>query len=399
VVLPDSAIKTKSLYINLFIVGIVLVSFNLRPAITSVGPLVGMIQEDMGLAHWSAGLLTSLPLICFAFMSPLVPKIASRFHNEWTLQIGLIMILIGVIIRTISTVFFLFAGTFLIGVGIAICNVLLPVVIKDKFPTKFGLMTSVYSTSMGLVASLASGLSVPLAIEFDLGWQRALLVWGIPAVIAILLWVYLIKNSKGNKEEMKRSSAKGKGIWRSSLAWHVALFMGFQSFLFYVTIAWLPEILHDFGVSTSTAGWLLSFTQFIGLPASFFVPVIAGKIRSQAWLAGILGACSILGYAGIMFSTSFAILMVSIILLGVGLGGSFPLGLAYLGMRSRDARQAAELSGMAQSVGYILAAIGPIAIGSLYDVAHTWTVPLITLIAVSVLVGLFGASAGRNQYV
>ncbi|WP_394234735.1 CynX/NimT family MFS transporter [Niallia oryzisoli] len=398
-VLPDSAVKAKSLYINLFIVGIVLVSFNLRPAITSVGPLVGMIQEDLGLAHWSAGLLTSLPLICFAFMSPLVPKIANRLHNELTLQIGLIAILIGVIVRTISTVFFLFAGTFLIGIGIAICNVLLPVVIKDKFPSKFGLMTSVYSTSMGLVASLASGFSVPLAVGFELGWQRALLVWGVPAVIAIILWVYLIKNSKGNKGDMKRSTNGGNRIWRSPLAWYVALFMGFQSFLFYVTIAWLPEILQDLGVSTATAGWLLSFTQFMGLPASFFVPMIAGKLRSQAWLAGILGACSILGYAGIMYTSSFVMMIFSIVLLGLGLGGTFPLGLAYIGIRSRDARQAAELSGMAQSVGYILAAVGPIAIGSLYDVAHTWTVPLITLIAVGVLVCLFGASAGRDQYV
>ncbi|WP_338449425.1 MFS transporter [Niallia oryzisoli] len=398
-VFNDSAVKTKSVYINLFIVGIVLVSFNLRPAITSVGPLVGMIQEDMGLEHWSAGILTSLPLICFAFMSPLVPKIASRFHNELTLQIGLITILIGVILRTIATVLFLFAGTFLIGVGIAICNVLLPVVIKDKFPTKFGLMTSVYSTSMGLVASLASGFSVPLAVGLDLGWQRALLVWGIPAVIAIILWVYLIKKSPAKTGDMKRSATNGSRIWRSGLAWHVALFMGFQSFLFYVTVAWLPEILHDFGVNTSTAGWLLSFTQFMGLPASFLVPVIAGKLRNQAWLAGILGACSILGFTGIMFTSSFTMMIFSIILLGIGLGGSFPLALAYIGLRSRDARQAAELSGMAQSVGYVLAAVGPIAIGSLYDVAHTWSVPLITLIAVSVLVGLFGASAGRNQYV
>ncbi|WP_071393564.1 CynX/NimT family MFS transporter [Bacillus tuaregi] len=396
---PDSAIKTKSLYISLFIVGIVLVSFNLRPAITSVGPLVGMIQEDMGLAHWSAGLLTSLPLICFAFMSPLVPKIANHFHNELTMQIGLIAILVGILIRTISSVFFLFAGTFLIGIGIAICNVLLPVVIKDKFPAKFGLMTSVYSTSMGLIASLASGFSVPLAVGMDLGWQRSLLVWGIPAVLAIILWVFLIKKSKGHKGDMKRSSSIRGGVWRSPVAWYVALFMGFQSFLFYVTVAWLPEILHSYGVSTATAGWMLSFTQFIGLPASFFVPVIAGKLRSQAWIAGILGACSILGFGGIMLASSYVLLIFSIILLGLGLGGSFPLGLAYLGMRSRDARQAAELSGMAQSVGYILAAVGPIAIGSLYDVAHTWTVPLITLIAVGVLVGLFGASAGRNQYV
>ena len=386
VVLQKTKIKPKSLYALLLITGIILVAINLRPAITSVGPLVGLIKEDVGLAYWSVSLLTSLPLIAFAVVSPITPKIANKLSNEKTLLWGLVCILAGIIIRSFSIVFLLFLGTFLIGAGIAICNVLLPVVIKDKYPLKFGIMTSVYSTAMGLMASIASGLSVPLAVEMNLGWKIALLVWGIPTILAILLWIHLVKNSDHKRAEIKMTKSDSS-IWRSSLAWQVAFYMGFQSFLFYVTITWLPAILQNLGASASTAGWLLSFTQLIGLPAGFIVPVLAGHIRSQRSIAAILGLTSVLGYSGLLlYGTNYPIMITSIILIGIGLGGTFPLGLAFLGLRSKNARQAAELSGMAQSIGYILAAVGPILIGSLYDFTHSWAIPLITLIIVSVIV-------------
>ncbi|MCM3651774.1 CynX/NimT family MFS transporter [Metabacillus litoralis] len=391
--------KSRSLYIVLLIAGIVLVAFNLRPAITSLGPLVGMIQEDVGLAHWSAGLLMSLPLLAFAIMSPVVPKLANRLTNELLLVVGLCILLIGIGIRSISMVFFLFTGTLFIGIGIAVGNVLLPAIVKDKFPKKFSLMTSVYSTSMGVVASLASGVSVPLANGLNLGWQGALLVWGVPAVMAILIWVYLLKYNQGNQTEIKKGRSGDNQIWRSPLAWQIAIFMGFQSFLFYVTIAWLPEILHDHGLSMETAGWLLSFAQIMGLPASFFIPVIAGRLHSQLWLAFGLGLCSITGYGGLLLGSSYPILITSIILIGIALGGYFPLALSYIGLRARSARQAAELSGMVQSIGYILAAVGPMFIGYLYDFAHVWTVPLMTMIIISLLVMVFGMSSGRDQYV
>ena len=212
--LQTSKIKPKSLYAFLLIAGIILVAINLRPAITSVGPVVGMIKEDIGLAYWSVSLLTSLPLIAFAVVSPITPKIANKLSNEKTLLWGLVCILAGIIIRSFSVVFLLFAGTFLTGAGIAICNVLLPVVIKDKYPLKFGIMTSVYSTAMGLMASIASGLSVPLAMDINLGWKTALLVWGIPAILAIFLWIYLVKNSEHKRAEIKVTK-RDSSIWRS----------------------------------------------------------------------------------------------------------------------------------------------------------------------------------------
>ncbi|WP_077214795.1 CynX/NimT family MFS transporter [Bacillus dakarensis] len=391
--------KIKSWYLFWLAAGIVLVAFNLRPGITSVGPLIGMIQAEVGLAHWSAGLLTSLPLIAFAVVSPVVPKIANKLNNERTLLLGMVVLLAGFCIRSISMTPTLFGGTLLIGIGIAIGNVLLPVVIKDKFPQKFGLMTSVYSTSMGLFASLASGLSVPLAQGLQLGWQGALIVWGIPTVLAIIIWTYLVKNGQNGSSQLKGVKTGDHQMWRSPLAWQVALYMGFQSFMFYVTVAWLPQILHDQGLSIETAGWMLSFTQLIGLPAGFIAPVLAGRMRSQQWIAAVLGSCSLIGYLGLWFGSTYSILVISIIFIGIGLGGTFPLALAFLGMRSRNAKQASELSGMAQSIGYILAAAGPLLIGTLYDVTHVWDIPILTLIIVSIIVTLFGISAGRDRFV
>lgn len=397
-------LKTKSHihsnYMYLFIAGIVLMAFNLRPAITSLGPLVGMIQEDVGLAHWSAGLLMSLPLIVFAVMSPLVPKIASRLTNERTLLVGLISLFIGIAIRSIPNPFLLFAGTLLAGLGIAIGNVLLPAVVKERFPNKFGLMTSVYSTSMGLVASLASGISIPLAVDLNLGWQGAQMVWAIPVIMALILWAFLSKNHQSDKRvSQQKQSTSSSQMWRSSLAWQIAIFMGFQSFSFYVTISWLTEILQSHGISIETAGWLLSFTQLVGLPASFVIPVLAGRFQSQLWLSFVLGIFAVLGYSGLLFGSTYSILIVSIIFIGIALGGSFPLALTYIGLRTRNSQQAAALSGMAQSTGYVLAAVGPLFIGYLYDLTHAWTVPLILLIVVSVILMVFGMFSGRNRYV
>lgn len=392
--------KMNRRYQVMLIAGIVTVAFNLRPAITSVGPLIGTIRDDLGLSNWSAGMLTSLPLIVFAIMSPIIPKLANRYTNELVLLAGLFVLLTGIATRSLSVVFLLFAGTILIGIGIAICNVLLPGVIKDKFPGKVGLMTSIYTTTMGIFAATASGVSVPLAEGIGLGWQNALLFWGIPTLLGLFVWIYLSRNRKPEKDmPVAHIQSGNSNIWLAPLAWQVACFMGLQSFLFYVTISWLPEILHDYGLSMTMAGWMLFFTQLIGLPASFLVPMIADKFASQRFIVVIMGTAAVSGYTGLLIGQSYFIMIISIILIGVALSGNFALALSFLGIRARTAREAAELSGMAQSIGYLLAAIGPMFIGYLFDLTHAWTVPLFTLLIITVLVILFGLGAGRDKYV
>ncbi|WP_408008211.1 CynX/NimT family MFS transporter [Pseudalkalibacillus sp. A8] len=392
----------KQIQIFILVIGIVFVSFNLRPAITSVGPLIPFIRDDIPISNGTAGLLTSLPLIAFAIVSPLVPKIARYFTNERALIIGLLLIIVGIFIRSITALFLLLVGTLIIGIGIAICNVLLPSVIKDKFPLKIALMTSLYSTAMGIFAASASGLSIPFASTMNLGWQFSLIIWTMPAIIAILIWLYIGKEIPSQEVEptIPKSERLIKNrIWCSPLAWQVSIFLGLQSTLFYVSISWLPEILHDYGVSLVTAGWMLSFAQFIGLPASLLVPIIAGKFKSQSVVAVFMGIFAICGYSGLLLGSSFTVMVISLMLIGTTLSGGFALALTFLGLRSKTSNQATELSGMAQSVGYLLAAIGPLAIGILFDLSGSWTIPLLSLIIISILVIIFGFQAGKDRFV
>ncbi|TRM10967.1 MFS transporter [Lentibacillus cibarius] len=384
----------------LLITGIVVIAFNLRPAITSVGPLVGVIGDELGLANWSVGILTSLPLVAFAVMSPVAPKLGLRYTNEIVLIWSMIVLLAGILIRSVPFVVSLFSGTLMIGIGVAVSNVLLPGVIKERFPNRVTLMTSVYATAMGLVAALASGISVPLANMAGFGWELSLAFWGLPAVAGIVIWVYFVKQRRSADEvRVKYVAASDVRMWKSRLAWEVAIFLGLQAFLYYVIIAWLPQILQDYGTSKEMAGWLLSYSQFIGLPIGFLLPVIAGKFKSQSMLT--VGTCllAMIGTLGLLFGKSSFTMLASVTLIGVGSGGLFPLALAFLGMRASNARQAAELSGMAQALGYFLAAIGPILIGYLNDITQGWQLPLITLLIVSALMTIAGFGAGRNRTV
>ncbi|MRH43730.1 MFS transporter [Aquibacillus halophilus] len=382
----------------LLTIGIIVIAFNLRPAITSVGPVIGIIRDDIGLANWSAGLITSLPLLAFAAMSPIAPKLGNRFGNEQTMLFGLILLFLGISVRSIAFTSTLYVGTIFVGLGVAVCNVLLPGFIKDKFPTKLGLMTSIYTTCMSLLAATASGISIPLTKDLGLGWQKSLLSWAILALIGIMIWIYLIRTQKSTSE-IQLFEASGFRMLRSPLAWQVTVFMGLQSFLFYTTVSWLPEILHSFGYEMGAAGWLLSFMMFISLPATFLAPILANKFKNQQGIIIIIGLCALFGYGGLLINGPLPIMMLSITLIGFALGGSISLALAMLGMRTANARQAGELSGMAQSFGYLLASIGPIFVGLLFDLSHSWFIPIITILIVSSFMLLFGLGASRDKYV
>lgn len=387
-------------YLFIVMIGIVLVSINLRPGMTSIGPLMGIIRDDIGLSNWSVGLLTSLPLLAFALISPFVPTLSRRFTNELTMIIGLFVILIGISMRSISVMALLFLGTALVGLGIAICNVLLPSYVKEEFPTKAAFMTSIYSTIMAIFAGLGSGFSVPLAIDLNLGWKLALLFWAIPAFVAMVLWFYLYKRKNGKTNKNVDSIAPEIGaVWKDGLAWDVALFMGLQSVLFYVVASWLPEILLSHDVSRNVAGWLLSYTLVIGLPVSFFVPVIANRLKNQKIIVFLLGLVALLAISGLIYGHSFWIILASVTCMGIVLNSNFALALTLLAFRAKTAEDAAELSAMAQSIGYFLAALGPVFIGYLYDLSHNWAVPLYALIIITCFAVFFGLRASENKFI
>ncbi|WP_145036489.1 MFS transporter [Paenibacillus sp. Y412MC10] len=385
--------------IGLIILGIIVIAANLRTPLTSVGPLVSFIRDDVHISNTLAGLITTVPLLAFALLSPLVPKLGRRYGVERIILIALIFLTVGIVIRSLSGAVNLFIGTAVLGFAIAICNVLLPSIIKRDFSNKIGSMTGVYSISMNLCGAIASGISVPLAMNAGLKWQGALGIWGILSFVSILCWLPQLRNQANQTAKTSQKMVSNDvNVWRSPLAWQVTLFMGIQSMVFYVLIAWLPEILKQQGIDSNQSGWFLSIMQLAMLPFTFIVPVIAGRMSSQRLLVVITTVLLLTGTLGLLYGSSNVILL-WIIILGIGGGFAFSLAMMFFGLRTDNAHQAAELSGMAQSVGYLLAAIGPALIGYLHDATNSWNLPLFILLGASVLLFLVGIGAASNRVV
>lgn len=375
----------------LLVLGILLLAANLRASITGLGPLFEAIRSQVNLSNTTTGMLSSLPLIAFAILSPLAPRIARRIGLEFTLMASLAVLTAGIILRSAPSVISLFLGTLVIGLAIAIGNVLLPSLIKRDFPSRIGLMTGAYSMSMNICGALASGISVPLST--GLGWRGSLASWAVLAGLAFLCWLPLLRNRK-----IATDSETGSSIWRSRLAWQVTLFMGLQSLLFYINANWLPVILHERGMSVTSAGWMVSAMQFVSIPISFIVPVLAARQPNQKGIVILTVMFHLIGYLGLL-SGDVSLTWLWILCIGIAVGSSISLALAFFGLRTRNGRQAAELSGMAQSVGYLLASVGPILFGLLHDLTHAWTFPLMILVTTSVLLLAVGIGAGRKAYV
>lgn len=392
----SNAVQGNSLHASrkiILVLGIILVAANLRAAITGVGPLVNDICRDTGLSTTWAGLLTTLPLVAFAVISPLAPMIARRIGIEYALGVSMGLLTMGIVLRCVTSQIGLFVGMFVAGVGIAIGNVLLPSLIKRDFAAQVGLMTGLYSISMNVWAAIASGISVPISHIAHMGWRGSMMSWGILSIVSILIWLPQLR-----KRHIPQQIKSTVNVWKSGLAWQVTFFMGLQSFVFYVSIAWLPDILQSRGMSETAAGWMLSLLQFVSLPATFIVPVIAAKRASQRSLVGITISLFLVGYLGLLSGVN-VLNWLWIVLIGVAGGAAISLALSFFGLRSQSSDEAAKLSGMAQSVGYLLAAIGPILIGFLHHALDAWTAPLIILAAAIVLLFIFGMGAGRNAYI
>ncbi|GAB6931346.1 MFS transporter [Paenibacillus sp. JCM 10914] len=377
----------------LLIMGVMLIAINLRAAITSVGPLIGLIREQTGISNTLAGMLTTLPLLAFALLSPFAPGIARRWGLETTLLVSMVVLTFGIGIRSISSPITLLVGTALLGMAIAAGNVLLPSLVKRDFPHQIGLMTGTYSASMNLLAAIASGVSVPLAVQAGLGWQGSLLLWGSLSVLGVLVWVFR-RRIADSPAEISGSAPKSTSVLRSPIAWCVTLFMGFQSFTFYVNISWMPEILRSQGMDYSAAGWMLSILQFVSIPFSFIIPVLAGRNPNQRVLVTVSALFMLTGYLGLLSGlTSLTLLWV--MLVGIAGGANFSLSLMFFTLRTKTAHEAAALSGMAQSLGYLLAAVGPMLIGFMHDATDGWKAPLMILSVVVVILFIFGFGAAK----
>lgn len=377
----------------LLVLGILLIAANLRATFTGIAPVLEQIINHFGLSASQAGFLTTLPLIAFAVASPMAATLAKKQGLEHTLFVALLFILAGVAARVINTSAMLFVGTAIIGVGIAIANVLLPSLIKRDFPAKVALMTSAYVLTMGVVSGGFSTLVFPLSQLNGLGWQLALGSSALITLASIIVWMsQLSKHTK--PASIAQHTDTSKSVWRYLLAWQITLLLGLNSFLNYIIITWLPSILTETGHSATQAGaYHGAFQIATALPGLILIPLLA-KLKDQSALSFILAMLSALSALGLLYMPSFA--FVWTLMLGFCSGACFILGLSFISLRTDDSQQAASLSGMSQSVGYLLAAIGPMLAGALHTTTGSWSAPLWLCAIAGVLCALCGLGSGKN---
>ncbi len=380
--------------VSLLAIGIVLTGLNLRTAVASVPPLLDDLERDPGMSSTAAGVLTSLPVLSFGVLALAAAPLARRFGGERTLLGVLVAIAAGTLLRAAGPVGALFAGTAVAAAGVAIGNVLVPAVIKGRFPHRIGLLMGLYTAILGAGAALAGGLAVPAADA--LGWRGSLALWAVPAAVALAVTVPAVRRDRG--QAAVRGGVGGlRTLLRDRVAWQVTLYMGVQSSVFYSGLAWLPSILRDHGFRPSTAGALLSVYAFVGIPSSLVAPVIAARRADQRTMVGASVVLEAIPLAGLLAAPGLAVLWVA--LLAFGQGAAFSLALTLIVLRSPDPRRGAELSGMAQAAGYCIAALGPFLVGVLHDAEGGWTAPLLFMLALCVPMFAAGVGAGRARLV
>jgi CP family cyanate transporter-like MFS transporter len=361
----------------LLIGAITFLSLNLRPALVAVGPLASQIRATTGLTSAATSLLTTLPLICFGVFAMVAPRVGRALGLERAVEFALVLLIAGIALRAAAPTWALFGGSALAGTGIALGNVLLPGLVKRDFHERPGPIMALYSMALNGGATLAAALTVPIGKALNTGWRPTLAFWGVLVVVAAIIW--LPETLRTRPEAAPSAVHVHLRVWRSSLAWAVAGFFGFQSFVFYALTAWLPSLLEAHGMGSSEAGLMLALVGFFGIPASFVVPIHAARHRSQGILVVATASLFLVGLLGLLVAP-VAAPVVWTIFLGLGQGAGISLALTLLILRCRTAEASAELSGMAQTVGYLIAALGPLTVGVLHGATGAWTVPVIALI-------------------
>jgi CP family cyanate transporter-like MFS transporter len=373
------------------VAALLLAAVNLRLAVTSVGPVLGEIQHGLGMSATVAGLLTSLPVVCFATGGLTAPRLARRFGAGPVITAGLLVLTAGLAIRPFmpGTAAFIAVSVLALG-GIAAVNVLLPVVVKERFPDQVGAMTGLYSVALNLGATVAAGATVPVTHVLGDDWRLGLAAWAVIAVLALPPWLAL-----GPAPAAPAAERADVRVGRHPVAWALAAYFGLQSTSAYVVFGWLPEIYRDAGLSAQTAGLLFAVTSVLAVPLSLALSAYAGRRRSQSLLAAALGVFGIAGWAGLWASPAAAPWLWAVFL-GV-LNCAFPLALTMIALRGRTPATVARLSAFAQSIGYVIAIPGPILVGYLHDRTDGWRVPLALMVLLMIPQIIAGMIAGRDR--
>lgn len=388
----DLSSRRRSL--ALLAVGIILVAANLRAAASSVGPLLGQIRDDLGLSSTAAGALATLPVLCFGLIAPLGPPLARRLGYHGAIGAVLATLIAGLLVRLLPGIPPLYIGTMLAGAAIAVGNVLMPALVRRSFPERAGAMTGAYTTALVGSAAVAAAVSVPVANAFG-GWRAGLGVWALPAVVALIAWAPQLRRDE--RDDGSTHQAHGaRPLLRDPLAWQVTGYFGFQACSFYIVLSWLPTIFQSHGYSRTTGGLLLALSLVAGLPGVLVLPGVAARAREQGRFAFVYGIFVAAGLAGLLVAPRAAPVL-WVVLLGIGQQASFPLALIMVVLRSRTLAETAGLSTLMQSVGYLVAAGGPLAAGALHDLTNSWAPALGMLFGLTALQVIAGFGAGRDR--
>lgn len=402
--LPGAGEAPAPWLLRLIAVGLVLAALNLRPAITSLGALLEEVREGLHMSGSVAGVLTSVPPLCFAVFGIMAPRLARRFGAGAVVCAGMAAIAAGLLIRPYigSTAGFLAASALAL-MGIAVSNILMPVIVKRWFPDRVGTMTGLYSMALALGTALAAAVTVPVTGALGGDWQAGLVVWAVLAAVAVLPWIILVRDrtpapgqpAPAPGPATAPTEAPALRITRSRTAWGLACFFGLQATAAYITMGWMPQIFRDAGVSAGTAGLLLAVTMAMGVPLAFVIPRVASRLKQQGPIVVVLGLCGLIGYGGLYLAPA-AGAWAWALLLGVA-NCAFPLALTMIGMRARSGAGVVRLSAFAQSTGYLLSIPGPLLVGVLYQHSGGWGLPLALMAGLMIPQMAAGILAGRDR--
>lgn len=371
----------------LVVVCLLFIAFNLRPAIAAVAPVLPEIRRTDALSAPTAGLLTTLPLVCFGILSPVAPAIVRRAGTRRVLAWCLCGITIGISVRSLPPLFALFAGTVLLGASLAIVNVQMPGIVKSHFERRAGLATGLYTTMVDVGIAVSAGLTVPLTRALGGSWRLAIGLWAILALGAIVLWsrasgLALSPPKVVPAEPGEASALLPPTVWRSRTAWWITGYMGLQSLNFFSVLAWLPTILRSRGLSAPAAGAMLSLVGIVAIPAALAAPVIASRKGYLRLAVAASTAATALGFA-VLLAEPRGFEALSAVALAIGQGSSLALALTLMVVRAEDSAHALAISGMSQGVGYLVAASGPATLGAIEAASRSWSAPLAVLLAVA----------------
>ena len=377
-----------------FLLLMILVGINLRPALSSLAPVLARIQADTGLSPTSIGALTTLPVVCLGLFAPLAPWLAKRIGPERALSLALMLLALALSLRASALTWLLFLGTLLAGGAIGIAGSLLPALVKRELPHGADLMTGVYTMALCLGGALGAGLSIPLADALG-SWRLALGSWALIAVLALVFWRWRMPHPWPDRQAASKPAPKAR-LLKNPLAWQVTLLMGSMSSLAYIVFGWLPVLLQRRGLSEQEAGWLLAISVMFQLVSAIGAPWLARLGRDQRPALLLMLAANGAGMMLLLLGPE-EYRWPGVVLLGLGQGGCFSMALTLVVLRSGDSRLAGKLSGMAQGIGYCLAAMGPLGIGILLDRGATLPQVCMLLGAILMFAAVFALFAGRNR--